>query len=429
MTIASSRPRDPRLDFFRGLAMFIILLAHTPGNPWTLWIPARFGFSDATEIFVFSSGMASALAFGGVFERQGWGLGTARIGFRVWQVYWAHIATFFVIAMAMVAVNAAGIGTRDYVGQLNLWPFFNNPTENLLGLMTLSYVPNYFDILPMYLVILAMVPLVMALARVSVAAMVAAVLTLWAATNLAGAVEAGATALQPLADALWFLHLPAQYFFEPPHDTREWFFNPFAWQLVFFTGFAFMRGWIAPPPVRWWLVALALAAVLITVPFAWYRVIREVAWIDAWRDDWGVLFSKTNFGVLRYVHFLALAYVAWVCAGPHGAWLSLGRVWTAVVGVVRKVGQQSLAVFVTSLVVARFLGLAFDVWGKGFWSVILINAVGFAVLIATAYTVAWFKGSPWRLPPKPAPAPPGAPSASPAKAADPAARMPEGRTA
>ena len=59
----SSRPRDLRLDFFRGSAMFIILFAHTPGNPWTLWIPARFGFSDATEMFVFCSGFASALAF------------------------------------------------------------------------------------------------------------------------------------------------------------------------------------------------------------------------------------------------------------------------------------------------------------------------------------------------------------------------------
>ncbi|MDZ4093637.1 MAG: OpgC domain-containing protein, partial [Paracoccaceae bacterium] len=52
--------RDRRLDVFRGLAMFIILIAHTPGNFLTLWIPARFGFSDATEIFVFCSGMASA---------------------------------------------------------------------------------------------------------------------------------------------------------------------------------------------------------------------------------------------------------------------------------------------------------------------------------------------------------------------------------
>ncbi|MDZ7905819.1 MAG: OpgC domain-containing protein [Cypionkella sp.] len=52
--------------------MFIILIAHITGNPWTLWIPARFGFSDATEMFVFCSGMASALAFGAVFSRAGW---------------------------------------------------------------------------------------------------------------------------------------------------------------------------------------------------------------------------------------------------------------------------------------------------------------------------------------------------------------------
>ncbi|MGJ8612310.1 MAG: OpgC domain-containing protein, partial [Octadecabacter sp.] len=54
------RVRDIRLDFFRGIAMFIILFAHTPGNYFTNWIPARWGFSDATEMFVFCSGMASA---------------------------------------------------------------------------------------------------------------------------------------------------------------------------------------------------------------------------------------------------------------------------------------------------------------------------------------------------------------------------------
>ena len=75
------RVRDLRLDFFRGIAMFIILMAHTPGNFLTSWIPARWGFSDATEMFVFCSGMASAIAFGGAFQRSGWLLGTARVGF------------------------------------------------------------------------------------------------------------------------------------------------------------------------------------------------------------------------------------------------------------------------------------------------------------------------------------------------------------
>ena len=73
---AQPRVRDPRLDFYRGIAMFIILVAHIPGNRWAGWIPARFGFSDATEIFVFCSGMASAIAFGSSYARQGWWLGT-----------------------------------------------------------------------------------------------------------------------------------------------------------------------------------------------------------------------------------------------------------------------------------------------------------------------------------------------------------------
>ena len=37
-------PRDQRLDFFRGVTMLIIFIAHTPGNSWNDWIPARFGF-------------------------------------------------------------------------------------------------------------------------------------------------------------------------------------------------------------------------------------------------------------------------------------------------------------------------------------------------------------------------------------------------
>jgi hypothetical protein len=84
--------RDLRLDFFRGLAMLIIFVAHVPGNSWTEYIPARFGFSSAAEMFVFCSGCASAIAFGSVFARCGWATGTIRIACRIWQLYWAHTA-------------------------------------------------------------------------------------------------------------------------------------------------------------------------------------------------------------------------------------------------------------------------------------------------------------------------------------------------
>ncbi|MEM7270741.1 MAG: OpgC domain-containing protein, partial [Pseudomonadota bacterium] len=143
--------------------MFIILLAHTPGNTWTLWIPARFGFSDATEIFVFCSGMASALAFGTVFVNKGWHLGAARIVFRVWQVYWAHIGVVLATALLMLMLDRTGMGAEGKV--YANWPsvvrLFTMTEEYIPALFTLNFVPGLFDILPMYLVILAMVPLMM----------------------------------------------------------------------------------------------------------------------------------------------------------------------------------------------------------------------------------------------------------------------------
>ncbi|MFK7755124.1 MAG: OpgC domain-containing protein, partial [Sedimentitalea sp.] len=132
------RTRDPRLDFFRGIAMFIILIAHIPRNAWGSWIPARFGFSDATEIFVFCSGMASAIAFGGAFARRGWLMGTARVAFRCWQVYWAHIALFFFTAMMMAALDTYGAFDKSYINSLNLGHFFKNPAPQIVGLFTLS---------------------------------------------------------------------------------------------------------------------------------------------------------------------------------------------------------------------------------------------------------------------------------------------------
>ncbi|PWE34443.1 hypothetical protein DDZ14_01280 [Maritimibacter sp. 55A14] len=401
-----ARERDIRLDFYRGLAMFIILFAHTPGNLFTSWIPARFGFSDATEIFVFCSGMASAIAFGAVYANRGWPMGSARIAFRVWQVYWAHVGLFLAVAATVAALNASGLFMRDYVAQLNLYPFFEDTAANLIGLLTLSYVPNYFDILPMYLVILAMVPLMMGLARIDPRLALAGSALIWAATQVGGFAQGGYEALAPLAARLEFLHLPAQYWFEPPNNTRNWFFNPFGWQLVFFTGFGFMRGWIPAPPVRPWLIGLALAVVLVNIPLS-HIGMRELGTAD-WARDWRIantpFFDKTDFGILRYTHFLSLAYLGWVAAGSGGHRLKadprgmLGAAWGRLLRWILKVGQQSLAVFITSMWLARILGVWLDEAGRNLPTFWLVNVTGCAVLIAVAYVAGWFKSHPWRKP-------------------------------
>lgn len=370
------RLRDPRLDFFRGLGMFIILIAHITNNPWTLWIPARFGFSDATEMFVFCSGMASALAFGAVFSKAGWALGSLRIAHRIWQVYWVHIGVFFTTLVLMLAINQSGAFSRDEVGALNLYPFLNTTGPNLLGLFTLTYVPNYFDILPMYLVILALIPVMMALARIDARLAILASLTLWLAAT------AG-------------LNLPAELWFAKP-SAREWFFNPFAWQLVFFCGFALMMGWLPTPPVSRGLIALAAAIVLLSVPLAWHKIIATSEAIRDWRRDWAVLIDKSDFGLLRMVHFLALAYLAWVFAGPMGARLRQGGWRGRGIALISRVGQQSLAVFATSMVLARALGAVLHAGGGGPLAALMVNLAGFAVIIGVAHLTATLKRQPWK---------------------------------
>jgi hypothetical protein len=106
--------RDARLDLFRGLAMLIIFVAHVPENPWIDRDPGPVRPSDAAEMFVFCSGFASALAFGGTFRRHGMALGCLRIANRCWQLYWSQFC--LVLATAALLYWATGaLGTRDYL--------------------------------------------------------------------------------------------------------------------------------------------------------------------------------------------------------------------------------------------------------------------------------------------------------------------------
>ncbi|MEL7154840.1 MAG: OpgC domain-containing protein, partial [Pseudomonadota bacterium] len=61
-----------------------------------------------------------------------------------------------------------------------------------------------------------------------------------------------------------------------------------------------------------------------------------------------------------------------------------------------KVGQQSLAVFVVSMFIARIMGFAMDVLGRDTGTVLLVNLAGACVLVITAYVAGWFKSTPWK---------------------------------
>jgi len=371
----ASRPRDPRLDVARGLGMFIILIAHIPGNEWANFIPARFGYSDAADLFVFCSGMASALAFGAVFESRGWWMGAARIALRVWQVYWAHIGSF-VVTLALAASVDSWVGGRFYVeARLNLAGFFENGADNLARFATLRLVPDYFDILPMYLALLAGIPLVMALRRLAPALPFVAIIATWALAFFGGVNMLGR--LDPAA---------------------AWYFNPLGWQLVFFTGFALARGWISPPPVKGWLVIACALLVLALAPLACgaeavctvaHALSPALAAFDATLHP---LADKTSYDPLRFAHFLATAYLAFAAAGPLGV-----RLTGPVFALLRRVGQQTLAVFLASIPLSQAGGMALDLIGHGPAQTALVNLAGLSALVAVAFATAWFKSSPWRM--------------------------------
>jgi hypothetical protein len=378
IALPTARPakiRDPRLDFFRGVALFVILVSHTRGDWLSDWIPARFGLSDAAAMFVFVSGYAGGLAFGGVYKRAGWWLGTARIALRIWQLYIAQLAIVLVVAALAVAANRLIPGEDDYRSILQLDHLFADPSAALLGIVTLTYVPHYLDILPVYMVVLAMVPIAVALARlIHPLAVLAASGALWALAN--------------------------GYDWNLPGDASEprgWFFDPFCWQVLFFTGFSLSMKWLPAPPADRRIFRAALAYILfgvaVTVP-AIYQTVPGLDAVQAWIVDHA---DKTFLDPLQILHFFATAYVA--------VYVLVDRLHVIQGAKVRplvKCGQQALSIFIAGIFLADLGGMAYDRLGTGLGAQILVNGVAFGVLFAVAYGVAWVKSAPWA---KPAPPP------------------------
>lgn len=364
-TAPAKRPRDERLDLFRGLTMLIIFVAHLPENSWNAWIPARFGFSSGAELFVFCSGIASALAFGSVFSRRGLWLGTARIAYRIWQVYWAQIG----LVLALIALAAALdrlFGLAVLAQQFQ--PLLADPENALLGLATLSWQPDYLDILPMYLVILALVPVMMLARRLH------AVLPFLIAGTLYAAVWASG------------LNLSGN-----PWTGAGWFLNPFAWQFIFFIGFFIAMKWLPVPALgdRRLMIGAALFLVL-SVPLSFWGILEHWPLAQAARDLVIPASEKTDLHILRVLHFLALAYLALSLIEPWRDRLDRGAGHLLIL-----IGRQSLACFLASVVLARLLGTIADMAGRGEVVVALLNLAGFALILATACVVGWFKSAPW----------------------------------
>jgi hypothetical protein len=337
--------RDLRLDFFRGIALMMIFVTHIPGNFYTRLTVQNVGFSDAAEMFVLIAGMSAYFAFGRPLLGQEIARGTLTLYGRVWQLYVTHM-TMFVVVLGISAYAAIEFRDETYLENLGFEVFVAEPTVAIVRAVTLTFLPNYLDILPLYIVLLAAIPLMALMLRVHVGALLAAAIGLY------------------LAARLWQFNLPNF------QSSRVWFFNPFAWQLLFVIGFVvahFAERGIGVGRLRTGLTVLAAAyalfALLTRAPWTFIEGLEQLVVIA---PDWLPPIDKTNLSLFRLADMLAKMWLVAVFVPPQHAFFEtgFGRI-------MRKAGKHSLEIF--------SLGIILSVVGS-----VIAKQTDFDMLVQTA---------------------------------------------
>jgi hypothetical protein len=356
--------RDLRLDLFRGLALWLIFLDHIPENVVNWFTIRNYGFSDATEIFIFISGYTAAFVYGRAMRERGILISGARILRRAWQIYVAHIF-LFTIFMAEIAYVAATFDNPLYAEEMNILDFLKQPDVTIFQALLLKFKPVNMDVLPLYIVLLLLFP-------------PALWLLLWQpALALAG------SALLYVLTWNFEWNLPA-------YPNGVWFFNPFAWQLLFvFGAWCALGGAQRLGPVLRSRTVLAVAIAYLAFAFAitltWY--IEPLGrLVPNWLSEWMYPIDKTNLDVLRFAHFLALAAVT-VRFVP----LDWPGLKSPILQPAIRCGQHSLEIFCLGVFLAFAGQFVISEYSGGPLVQVGISFVGIIIMIATANLISWYK--------------------------------------
>src|SRR6202011_6382814 len=152
--------RELRLDLFRGLALWLIFIDHLPPNFLTWFTIRNYGFSDATEIFIFISGYTAAFVYGRAMLEHGVVVATARILKRVWQIYVAH-GFLFTIFLAEISYVATSFENPLYSEEMGIMDFLKQPDVTIVQALLLRFRPVNMDVLPLYIVLMLFLPLIL----------------------------------------------------------------------------------------------------------------------------------------------------------------------------------------------------------------------------------------------------------------------------
>jgi hypothetical protein len=361
---AVSTERDLRLDLFRGVALWLIFLDHIPQNVVNWFTIRNYGFSDATEIFIFISGYTAAFVYGRAMRDRGFVIASARVLRRAWQIYVAHIF-LFTIFMAEIAYVAATFDNPLYAEEMNILDFLKQPDVTIFQALLLKFKPVNMDVLPLYIMLLLFFPPVL-------------VLLLWQpALALAG------SALVYVLAWNFDWNLPA-------YPNGVWFFNPFAWQLLFvFGAWCALGGAERLSAMLRSRIVLAIAIAYLVFAFAitltWYYE-PLARFVPGWLSDWMYPIDKTNLDVLRFAHFLALAAVTVRFVPAHWPGLKSPLLRPAIL-----CGQHSLEIFCLGVFLAFAGQFVISEYSGGPLIQIAISLTGIVIMIATATLISWYK--------------------------------------
>jgi hypothetical protein len=362
MTVTS---RDLRLDFFRGLALLFIFLDHIPDNIVSYFTLANIVFSDAAEIFVFLSGYTAALVFGTVLTQHGTTFAVAQVLKRCWTLYVAHIF-LFVVFVAQVSYTAAKFDNPMFLDEMKVWDFLQEPHITILHALALRFQPHFLDILPLYIVLLSGFAFVMpALRR-------------WPWAVLA------ASAVLYLAATIFRFNLST-------YPDGVWYFNPFAWQVLFLIGAALamadsdgrrrLRDW---PGLIWLSVGFLVLCVIGRLGMT------TADFLDA-TPAWAVQFvwligDKITLGPLRLLNFLALAHVTVTILRKDNPIFRSPFAEPIIL-----CGQHSLNIFCLGIFLSFFGHFVLVEISQALPMHLAVSAAGALIMFGTAYFLTWSK--------------------------------------
>ncbi|AMW35377.1 OpgC domain-containing protein [Haematospirillum jordaniae] len=326
-TLPATKLRDPRVDFFRGLALVFMFWDHLPDNPLGLITIRNFGLSDAAEIFVFLAGYSAATAWGNLLRQKGYWIAAKRILKRAITLYGAYL-----LLTGLLVANACALQLLPqlsaYQEEWSQLPIWLNDTQAWWGIITLQYCLPLLDPLPLYVILLLCMVITIPLLVYRPLVLGALSACLYASTLLFDLSVPG-TAANPL------------------------FFNPLGWQFLFCLGSlcALYGDCFLPSSYssRTRTMALLILGTGFLLAWSWKFPELHDAFVPQTLAAWLYPIDKSLPDPLRIFHFLALAWLsrAMIHSGP---WLD--HTYSVCL---RKMGRHSLFVFGTGVIITPLL--------------------------------------------------------------------------